>query len=306
MGYTASDAISRIKLKSWTSTSSALTDAQLLELLNDALRSDVMPFLKSVRDEWFVSGSESVTPDANGRITLPNSVASTIRTIWWNNNGNYVPLARIEPEASPAYLGNGGGAQPFGYVLKGYEIQILPANVGSATVRIDFMERPAEMVLAEDAAEVLPGLGLALTLASVPVAWQEEAPESVEIINGDSPFYSFGEYEVVSLVGDQLALADYPVAPQVLPVANAWVTDPGTNPFPNIPIELHPLLQQNVIVTLFSGLGDKRLKDAQAKLMKFESDLRKLMSPRTQGSARPILNPNAPGMRAGRGSRGWY
>ena len=299
MDYTASGAIERLKLKAWTSTSSALTDTQLCELLNDSLRSSVVPFLKSVRDEWFVSGSESVTPDSNGRIALPNSVASTIRTIWWNNNGQYVPLTRIEPEGAPMYLGqNSVGNQPYGYMLKGYEIQLLPSNVGSVTVRIDFMERPAEMVLEEDAGLIASHSSLALTLDEVPLAWQETAPTTVDLISSESPFSAVAsDVAVSSLVGSVLTLSGISAS---LVEDGFWVADVDCSPYPNVPIEFHPMLQQDVIVTLWEGLGDKRLDGGRQKLMKMEGDLRRTMAPRTQGSARPIINPNAPGMRRGR------
>lgn len=300
MGYTASDAIERIKLKAWASTSGSLTDPQLLELLDDSLRSYVVPFLKAVRDEWFVSGSESVTPDANGRIPLPNSVASTIRTIAWNNNGNLIPLPRIEPENSFAFLGQNGGNQPCGYMLKGYEIQLLPNNIGSVTVRIEFMERPAAMVLEEDAGLISTvNSSTILTLSEVPLAWQSATPDSVDIISNASPFSAVAtDVGVTSLVGHVLTLSA-PVSASV----DDWVSDVGTSPFPNVPIELHPLLQRSVITELYTGLGDKRLDGSQKAQTKLEMELRKTLSPRTQGSARPIINRSGPGMNA---ATGWW
>lgn len=299
--YTASGNIARVKAKGFVSTATSLSDPEVLGWLDDSLRSYVVPFLKKVRDEWFVSGTESVTPDENGRIPLPNSVASTIRNIWWNNNGQLTPLARVEPERQYLYVNS--GSQPAGYMLRAYEIQILPNNVGSVPIRIDFMERPADMVLEEDAGEIQSHLGLALNLASVPLAWQESTPATVDIISSVSPFSVVAtEVEVVSLVLNQLTLTGIDSS---LVEDGFWVTDVGTNPYPNIPIELHPLLQRSVITELYSGTGDKRL-DASMKLQtKLEADLRSTLAPRTQGSARPIVNPSAPGMALSRYWRGW-
>lgn len=300
MGYTARGNIERIKLKAWASTSGSLSDAQILELLDDSLRSYIVPFLKSVRDEWFVSGSEAVTPDANGRIPLPNSVASTIRTIAWNNNGNLIPLPRIEPENSFAFINQGAG-QPAGYMLKGYEIQILPNNVGSISVRIEFMDRPAPMVLDDDAGEVTAATGAVLTLSEVPLAWQSDTPATVDVISGDSPFSAVStSVGVSSLAGSTLTLStDVGVS------VGDWVSDVGTTPFPNIPVEFHPLLQRSVITELYTGLGDSRLKGSQDLQVKLETELRRTMAPRTQGSARPIINRTGPGMNTAWGGWGW-
>lgn len=301
MSYTASGSVARIKLKGFVSASGSLGDSDVLAELNDALRTDIVAFLKSVRDEWFVDGTESVTPDSDGRIVMPNSVASTIRAIWWNNNGQLTPLTRIEPEASFAYINNGAG-QPAGYMLRGYGIQILPNNVGSVSIKLDFMDRPPEMVLEEDAALISGVGGAALTLDSVPLAWQSETPDAVDIISSDSPYSAVVESAgVVSLVGSTLTLgASFDDIE-----SGFWVSDVGTSPFPNIPVELHPLLQQYVICTLGQSFGDARLGGWEKRLMQLEEKLRVLVAPRTQGSARPLLNPSAPGARIGRGRWGW-
>ncbi|MBK7865217.1 MAG: hypothetical protein IPJ65_42790 [Archangiaceae bacterium] len=254
-----------------------------------------MPFVKTVRDEWFVSGTEAVTPDANARIPMPNSVASTIRLITWNNNGTPIPLVRIEPENAFMYQGNNASNQPYGYMLKAYEIQVLPTNIGSVSVRIDFMERPAQMVLEEDAGLIASHVGLALTLDSVPLAWQSETPSTVDIISNESPFVAVAsDVTVVSLVGSVLTLSGIDSA---LVENGFWVSDVGTSPYPNVPIEFHPLLQRSVISELYAGTGDKRLDSSMKLQAKLESELRSTMSPRTQGSARPIVNKSGPGMR---------
>jgi len=300
VSYTASATIERIKAKGYVSTATALSDAELLDWVDDSMRSYIVPFLKTVRDEWFVSGSEDVTPDSDARIPMPNSVASTIRLITWNNNGNPVPLVRIEPENAFMYQNQNASNQPYGYMLKAYEIQILPTNIGSISVTIDFMERPATMVLEEDAGLITNISSLDVTLESVPLAWQSTAPDTVDIVSSDSPFSAVLEDVGVSgIAGNVITLHGVSLAD----VENGfWVTDPGTNPFPNVPIEFHPLLQRSVITEIYAGTGDKRL-DASMKLQtKLETDLRKTMAPRTQGSPRPIVNRNAVGM-AGAGRR---
>lgn len=297
MSYTASGSIARVKLKGFVSASGSLTDGELLDELNDALRTDVVAFLKTVRDEWFVDGAESVTPDSDGRITMPNSVASTLRTISWNNNGRFVPLPRIEPELALGYLNTGAGV-PCGYVLRGYGLQILPNNVGNVTVRLEFMDRPAEMVLEAYAGEIESHVGLALTLAEVPLAWQGAAPSAVDVISSASPFSAIYESAtVVSLVGSVLTLSGVDAADIE---DGFWVSDVGMSPYPNIPIEFHPLLQQYVICVLGASFGDKRLEGWQRRLVELERKLKSLIAPRVTGSGRPIVNPSAPGMGNGR------
>jgi hypothetical protein len=202
--YTASSNLASTKLKAFVSTSTSLSDADLLSLLNDSLRSYVVPFVKKARDEWFVKGGSTLYPGSNGRITIPNGVAGTIRTISWNNNGILLPLTRIEPENALPLL-NSGGAQPIGYTLRGYEIQIVPSGVGHTPIYIEFMQRPSTMVLEQDAGKVTVVAGPVLTLSSVPLAWQTAAPTSVDVISQNSPFSPVVEsVGVTSLVGSVL------------------------------------------------------------------------------------------------------
>ena len=296
MGHTASSAISRIVLKAWTSTARGLSDSQLLELLNDSLRSYVVPFTKTLRDEWWVSEDIELTTDSDGKVAIPNSVASTLRTVAWNNSGILCPLPRIEPESSFGYQPSSSSGNPAGFMLRGYSLEILP-RCASVPLVLTVMKRPHDMVLDGDAGEIASHASLALTLEDVPLAWQSSAPTAVDLISNESPFSPIAEdVTVSSLAGSVLTLSGISAS---LVEDGFWVADVGETPFPNIPIELHPLLEQHVIVTMFAGLGDKRLDAAGDLLKKYEADLRRTMSPRTQGSSRPLLNPTAPGMRSG-------
>ncbi len=295
MSYTASAALARVKTKGFISTSSGLNDSQFLEQLNDSLRTYIVPFTKALRDEWWVGRTDiTVTIPGDGKITLPDTVASTLRTVCWLNNGILVPLTRIEPENAPAYSGQQGNF-PYGFVLRGYTLQMMP-NCPGFTVVMTAMLRPPEMVLEEDAAEVASGAGAAITLESVPVSWQESTPEEVDLISGTSPFSVISSgIPVVSLVGSVLTLGVDPGD-----ISGQWLALPGQSPFPNIPIELHPLLEIDAIAWLYQGVGDKRLPGMLQRQDKMEKELRATMAPRLTGNAKPIVNRSAPGM------NGWF
>lgn len=298
---TFSDLIATLKLASFVSTTSSLTAPDILTLANRSYRSYVVPFLKTLRDEWNVAKTDyDATTDSNGRVTIPDSVASTIRTIAWNNNGRLIPLSRIEPENAFAYQVQ--QSTPVGFMLRGYELQILPIQTAAFPIVITYLKRPPVGVLEESAGEIDSHVGLALTLAGqVPLAWQSDIPDAVDLISNNSPFSPVAEsVTVVSLVGQVLTLSGISAS---LVADGFWVSDVGTSPFPNIPTELHPLLELDVICTLLGTIaGDKRLKTAKEDREAMRKQLWALMAPRTQGSIRPIVNRNAPGM----GGYGWW
>lgn len=299
--YTTAALINRITLKSNTSTSSSLSPQEILDLANDSLRSYLVPLLEELRDEWFISKTDIVlTTASDGSIALPDSVASSLRTVAWNNAGYITPLTRVEPENSFQYLSQ-QGQLPCGFMLRGYTLFVLP-KTPSIEMHISAMFRPAQMVPTTDAAEISSAVGATLVLDSVPAEWQATAPTQVDVISGTSPFQSVGTFDVLSLTVSTktLVLASAPSF-----TGEAWVSDVGTSPFASVPIEFYPHLEADVRVELFTALGDKRLPSAEKRRDALEQRLRVAAAPRTQGNSRPIVNPNAPGMRAAWGYWGF-
>lgn len=297
--YTTQALIDRVTLKAYTAESSSLSPQQIINLANDSLRSYLVPLTQTLREEWWVGKRDIVlTTDARGEVTVPDSVASTLRTVAWNNAGIITPLTRIEPEAAFAYLSQSGNL-PVGFELRGYTLKVLPVVPGIA-LHLTAMLRPPQMVLTAEAAEVVSDAGAALTLEDVPMAWQSEAPTEVDLISGVSPFSKLDTYDVASLntVTKVLTLTVTPVLAD-----ETWVADVGGSPFANVPIELYPLLEIDVVASLFQALGDKRLKGIMERKKELEDFASRTMAPRTSGNARPIVNPSAPGMARG---WGWY
>jgi hypothetical protein len=290
--YTTKKMIDRIGLKAMTSTSSGLSSQQILDLANDSLRSYVVPFTAKLREEHWVGKADFVvTTDSEGEIDVPDTVAQSLRTVSWSNANVLVPLTRVEPENAFGYLPFNSNV-PVGYQLRGNTLQVLPKSPG-ILVHISAMIRPSQMVLTENTGLIDVVAGAALTLDVVPLEWQAAAPVSVDLISGDSPFALKGTFAVASLVGNLLTLTTDPSAK-----AGWYLADPGTSPFASIPVELYALLEQDVVVTLHGMNGDKRLVGAEKRQTKIETDIKAVMAPRTQGSARPIVNPAGPGMRA--------
>ena len=289
--YTTQKLIDRVGVKAMTSASSGLSPQQILDLANDALRTYLVPFTARLREEWWVGKTDFVlTTDSNGMVTVPNTVAQSLRTVSWNNAGVLVPLTRIEPENSFGYQPS--STVPMGFQLRGNTLQVLPKSSG-IEVHVSAMVRPPLMVLTENAGLITTAAGAALTLDAVPLSWQAATPSSVDLVSSDSPFATQGTFGVSSLVGSLLTLSSNPGA-----TAGWYVSDVGTSPFASIPVEFYGLLEQQVVVMLHAANGDKRLKAAQELKKELEEAARVIGAPRTQGNSRPIVNPSAPGMRA--------
>ena len=57
-----------------------------------------------------------------------------------------------------------------------------------------------------------------------------------------------------------------------------WVCEYGTSPYPNVPMELHPVLAQRATIAILEALGDNEsLNKAQEKLRRIEKSVQKTL-----------------------------
>ena len=308
--YTASHAISVLKIKGKVSNATSLIDQDILTLLNDSYAQYIVGFTQSLRDEWWVGvKAVYVTSDSNSTILMPpGSSGSSLRTIAWNQGGSLIiPLPRIEPENAFPYLSQGPTGSPLGFMLTGNQITLLPPCPG-IQVRLTYMYTPPEMVLEEDAAKVSVIASNVLTLASVPLEWQAATPTSVNIISALDPYTVIGVAAVTSLSGSTLTLTANPNTLShwsELSANGIWVADVGMSPFPQLPVCLQPLLQQHCLETIMEASGDPRLAGISKRKEQMASELKSSMEPRVQGTSRPLVNKMKAGFGGYSGANVW-
>lgn len=300
--YSTDSMAARIKLKSYIGTSSSLTPQEIVDLLNDSLRSYIVPIMKTIREEFWVGKNDlQVTVGSDGSIDLPDSVASTLRTVFWNQNSTLNPLSRIEPEVAYQYLNQNAQGFTAGFMLRGNTLITLPKSPGTI-LSLTAMFRPSEMVLSENAAEVdsVSG-GNSFVLDLVPIEWPGDVPTKVDIIAATSPNATvYQDVPVVSLSSSTLTLSltDEQVnkVADKMATGGLWIALPGQSPFASLPVDLCPLLELDVVNVLFAATGDKRGAVMMKKQETMEDNIRRTMVVRTQGQSRPIVNLDGPGM----------
>ncbi len=78
-------------------------------------------------------------------------------------------------------------------------------------------------------------------------------------------------------------------------LAGDYVCLAGESPVPQIPVELHPLLAQRVVVKALEALAPDKMVAAKAICDEMRKSALTLLTPRAEGSARVIVNRYAPG-----------
>jgi hypothetical protein len=88
-------------------------------------------------------------------------------------------------------------------------------------------------------------------------------------------------------------------------VVGDYVALAGQTPICQAPLELHDILAFRACVKHLTSRGDPKLAGMIEDLKAMRDDALSLLQPRVQGSAKVLINPNAPGWNRGFARRRW-
>jgi hypothetical protein len=81
-----------------------------------------------------------------------------------------------------------------------------------------------------------------------------------------------------------------------------YLTVEGETLVPQLPIEIHAFLAQAAAVKVLEAMGDSQgMRNAETKLQQVQKDVLTLISPRTDGSVKKVVNINTPWMTTRKG-----
>lgn len=213
-------------------------------------------------------------------------------------------LPRWEPETAGVYAGQTG--EPIGYVFQGNTIQLLPAPT-SGTIRLGYQQRPGKLVLTTACAQVadFDSVSEVLFLADdFPSTWV--ITDTFDVVH-QTPNFSLGSMDLpISAITDDpgvthftdVTLVDNTPASMVV---GDWFCLAGETCIPQLPQELHALLAQQTAYVIADATGSARLGAIEKARDRLQEELTMLLSPRSDGSARPIVSRS----RIGRWNMGW-
>lgn len=283
--YTTTHLVQSILRRGYFGAGTGMTATQMLAWASEEQSLYVMAFLKGLREEFTVVPLElAVTEDT---VSLPvRAAGGALRTATWfpgAQTSQSINLVRIEPEQRP-YFDN-VGPQPYGYLFQGNNLVLLP-NPATGTLRLSYQQRLSRLVLPEECGEIEAidtGTG-EVTLVDVPSDFDDS--ETYDFVSNTPNFVTRGiDEEAVSIVGDVITFDELPAGLAV----GDWVCLAGETPIPQLPTEVHFLLAQRTAEVIAASQGSARLKDIRDELQQARADATALLSPRNDGSPRPII-----------------
>ena len=288
MAWTTGDLINSVKrIASIPSAQSSLSDQDILDIANEQLQAYIVPIITSQREDYFVTSVD--VPLVSGVISyrLPTrSVGQALRQVYTVNAlGHVQGFPRMSREDLE-------GASK-GFYLEGNVLTVIiddPNKVAQlgVSIRMMYHQRPNTMVLSGQSGVVSTFNAGArqVTLASAPGAFSSTVP--YDIGRGRPGFENLAIDQTATVAGSILTFAS--ALPADLATGDV-VTLAGESTFPQIPLEVHPLLAQRVAVACLESLGDDDHLPSAAKAMtRMETDVVKLLAPRVAGNIERIVN----------------
>lgn len=279
------------------STDETFSDTDILELANEELQSYIVPLLLGAREEFLVENYDITTTTDAGYTLPPRAVGRELRNVLWQSGDTYIPLSRIEPEREYE-LGNTGTGGPYGYKFQNDQIVLVPAPASGTVIRLQYFIRPNQLVAASAAAVISSingGRTIITTTATIPSTITTGI--LVDIVAAKPGFATQSKDLTTTATTSGTTITLTTALPSSV-VAGDYVCLAQEAPVAQIPVELFPLLAERTCFKILEALGDPKAAVQKAVCDEMAKQAVRLLSPRSQGSARVIVPRYAPG-------RGW-
>lgn len=276
------------------SNQNLLTDADIVRIASEELQSVMLPYIESVKGEYYVTNEDQAFVSGTTVYTLPQRATGTkLRDVCLvDNQGNEVLLNYINPEdlkSSWAYA-----PYQFGFYPKDHTIVLILGNlIGSGNysyVRMIYFRRPNTLCttgVEGNAGQVLSfdTNAKTITLDYAPPSWDEDT--EFDIINSMPPFQSRVDNAALASAPAGFVLTFTNALPSGLSVGD-WVSEANFSPIPQMPVECHRVLETLTAARILQYTGDPAFQVMQAMAEKQKQDLIQILSPRVDGSPRKI------------------
>jgi len=292
MAFTWTELIDDIKVRGMFPTSqSTFTTARLLSLTNATLRSKVLPLVDKVREGYYSYDVDTVL-NATGIYNLhTRAVGGKLLDACLVSGDERFDLAKYSEGTIKNYDQAPGQA---GFYLKRSQVFLLPKVPASgSSFRQTIMLRPPTIVAQDSAARIsaINTVSGVVTCETVPSSWTTsnlfdmvQEPAHFDTLAIDLPItaISTGASGTMTFTAANL--------PSRLAVGD-WIGLRGESPVIQVPVELNPLLAQEVAnICLRSQTDANALKLGIDEVKEMREEIKSLITPRVSSEGKKITN----------------
>lgn len=288
--FTSTELLASLKRRGLIPTSAnSFAASDFFKIVDDETQTYVLPILMSVREEFLVAYDDVTIVSGTSDYNIPErAVGSKLREVAVaDGNGGFLSLSRIELDNVSDFNAVSGATNSF--YLRGNKV-VLVGTPTAGTLRLYYYQRPNRVVATTAVGEIT-----ALNTVTGVLTLSMAAPTTFtvgvtyDLVRGKSGFDTQAKDLTPTAVGASsitfaaanlptgLAVGDYVCLAQETPIAQ-------------VPVELHPLLAERVTATVLHALGDEKAGAAYKVAEDMEKRILKLLTQRTEGSSRYVVN----------------
>lgn len=287
--YTSTGLIENVKFRALIPSSQNLYyDADIAKLLGQELKSTIVPFIMSVREDHLVHNYDQDIDTTKSNYTLPaRAIGNKLKdVVLLDSSGEEVGISRLTPEMLKNISFGGTG-----FYFVDDKVKIYPdcGDLGSFDLRMKYFRRPNNIILTSSAGKItiIDRVNKKLTLDRVPSTWTTS--DLFDLIKGTPSFISHGDDLVITALDSVNKQVTFSVTlPTDLAVGD-WCCEHGEAPVAQIPYDLYDLLAQRVAVKILDNIGDAEgIRSAADMYMDMKESAKILLTPRADGSPQKI------------------
>jgi hypothetical protein len=293
--YTTTQLIVNLKRRAMVPTAQNLFSTQdFLDVLNETLKETIIPTVKSVNEEYFVTYTDTAFVSGTAAYDIPSAaLGGALRNVTTvDSSGEESKLSRIEPETL------GSGLRPNGFYVQDNQVVVYPTPTQAGTLRMRYERRTNELVATSSAGQVSVVGATTVTLSTIPSSWTTST--KVDAIAATPHFKLLGSNVTITNIASTVLTLSVPSGLAI----GDWICPTGQSVIPQIPVEAQPLLCQAAALRCLKNMSDEAAQREKDTYAEMKADFLKLITPRVEGEARKVNNSSGVWAYAGRG-RGW-
>lgn len=292
--YSVTALLEDVRARAMLPDAGAFSDADLCLFANGEVKTYILPMLLRTNEEYLVtSADQSTVVDQEGYDIPEDAVGNKIRDIQILQGTTYRSLSRIEPEHQD--LSSTDSGDPWAFTFRGAKVILVPAPSTVTTLRIYYFARPPALTanFTTYVSKSTPNVTLVSTTDFGIVA----DDVTLDFRSTAYPFPLQAE-DVDGTISSTTVVALDTFTDVASVTAGAYVCEAGYSPVVvGIPLDVLPVLAQRVAFKCLRSLGDPRAGEVRKECDEMRDEAIKLLTPRSEGRGRKVINFNAPGWR---------
>jgi len=302
--FTTTELLADIKRKSFVPISQiTFSDDDLLAMADEEIQTGIVPFIMSVREEYFVDYVDYIVDENTRTYPIPaRTIGAKLRmvTVLINPENNQQPNERRLPEIDAAESIFNNNFNNFlslqAFFLRDNSVVLSPSanSFAGQTLRLTYFKRPNKLIPVSSCSQLTGTVASNQAVVNiVPTNFGTGSSVTItaDLVKATDPFDLLA-MDIPITIDTSTNVATFPADLSTYNInVGDYICLAGESPIAILPFEAQSLLAQRVAVKILQALGDaKNFQLATTRLQEMEHNIKAMLSNRVEGSNRKVVN----------------